>query len=356
MIKIKPHLKNLYRTNPDEKSRKGYLRLDMNESISGLPEVFLKKVLLKIDHEFLATYPQYNEIREKIAFHNNLKPENICLANGSDAAIKYIFDAYISARDRILLTDPTFAMYTVYSEMFAAEPIIIEYKSDLSFPGEDFIKRISNEIKIAVVVNPNNPTGSIVEKDTLIRIIERAAKNNVLIIVDEAYFYFYPESVIGEVKHYKNLIVLRTFSKLCGMASLRLGYAASSPEIIEDLIKVRPTYDVNGLATLLAKELLDKPDIIQSLIKSTNEGKQYLAKKLSEEAIEYKEGYANFVLIKCDGRADKIMARLAKKKILVGGRFKQNFLKDYIRVTVGNKIFMEQFWKNFIDVWKIRDD
>ena len=351
MAEIKPHLRHLFRTNTDEESRKGYLRLDMNECVPGLPADFVKGVSFEIDNDFLATYPEYKTLQEKIALHNNLQPKNISLSNGSDGAIKYIFDAYVSPGDRILLTDPTFAMYPVYCRMFNAEPIMVGYNPDLSFPVEEFIHKISPGIKIAVVVNPNNPTGSVVEPANLTSIIKKASDNNVLMIVDEAYFYFYPHSIINKIKGCENLIVLRTFSKLCGIAAARLGYVAACPKIIEDLRKVKPTYDVNSLAVLFAEKILDEPDVIQNLVRFTNEGKRYLTQKLSEKDIEYREGKANFILINSPNKVDKIVKKLAEKNILVKGGFKQDCLKDYIRVTVGNKIAMRQFWETFINIW-----
>ena len=353
--KIKPHLEKVYRLNPDLKSRKGYLRLDMNEGVPGLPQNFIKTVLSKIDAGYLATYPEYARLQKKIAIHNGLGPENIYLSNGSDAAIKNIFDAYISKGDKVLFTDPTFAMYPVYCDMFAAKPVIVEYQDDMSFPVESFIKKISKNLKMAVIVNPNNPTGSVIDPEDLLRIIKKSDANGVLTIVDEAYFYFYPLSTIDLVKRYKNLIVLRTFSKLCGLACVRLGYAVACVEIVETLKKVRPTYDVNGVAVLVAEELLDRPGMIRTLIRATEKGKRFLIKRLYEHGLEYKEGYANFVLIKCDGRANEMIERLANEKhILIGGNFRNSFLKGYIRVTVGSTDIMKRFWKGFIDIWENR--
>jgi len=349
---IKRHLKNLYRTNPGAFSRKGFLRLDMNESVTGLPLDFVRRCLGRIDPQSLSAYPEYASLQRKIARHNKLKPENIILANGSDAAIKYIFDAFISQGDKVLLTEPTFAMYPVYCKMFAAKAITVKYNSDLSFPGREFLKRIRPGLKMAVVVNPNNPTGSTIGPSVLSAILKRAAANDVLLVVDEAYFYFYPFSVIEQVKKYKNLIVLRTFSKLCGMASLRLGYAASCAQVIEALRKVRPTYDANGLAVHLAEELLDNSGIIQKMVKSANAGKKYLARRLSGAGIEHIEGRANFILIKCRGEAERTVRQLKKKNILVAGGFKPDFLKDYIRVSVGDKVVMKQFCDIFFDIRK----
>jgi len=352
MPKSKAYLKDLYRTKAPAGSRKDCLRLDMNENVTGLPEAFLKKIKAEINPGLLAAYPEYTKLKEKIASHNSLKAENICLSNGSDAAIKYIFDAYISCGDKILLTDPTFAMYPVYCKMFNAEAIKVDYKHDLSFPEEDFRDKISPDIKMAVVVNPNNPTGSVLKKKSLISLITKARDNDVLIIVDEAYFYFYPETVMSQVKKYSNLIVLRTFSKLCGIASLRLGYAAASPRIIQNIKKVQPTYDINGLGALFAEKILDNPNIVRELTESVNRGKRFLTQKLSEERIEYIEGAANFVLIKCKTSGNEIIDKLAKRNILISGGFKQEFLKDYVRVTVGDKPQMVEFWNAFIHIWK----
>jgi histidinol-phosphate aminotransferase len=238
--------------------------------------------------------------------------------------------------------------------MFNAKPVIVEYNPDLTFPKEDFVAKLSSSLKIAVIVNPNNPTGSILTRDEIINITELAAKKDVLIIIDEAYFYFYPRSIIDKIKTYNNLIVLRTFSKLCGMAGLRLGYAAACPEIIRDLRKVKPTFDVNSIAVLFAEELFDNPAVIKTMIEDFNTGRNYLVAKLRREGIDYRMGHANFLLISCGERVDEVIEKMQRKNILVSGGFKQEFLKEYIRVTVGNKAVMEIFWNNFIKIWKGR--
>lgn len=351
MLKAKSHLKNVTRANIEKITRKGFLRLDMNENVMGLPNNFVKRAISEINPDYLSSYPEYNKLVQKIALHNNLNPKNICLSNGSDAAIKYIFDAYVSERDKVLFATPSFAMYKVYCNIFRARPVTVEYNSNLSFPYKKFMDRIEKGIRIAIIVNPNNPTGSAIVCAQLMDIIEKTAKKNVLLIIDEAYFYFYPQTVIKKIEQFNNLIVLRTFSKLCGMASVRLGYAASCPEIIKNIKKVKPVFDVNGLAILFGEKLLENSQIIDNLIKSFYEGKDYLVKKLRGEGIEFKEGLANFILIKCR-RPQDIIKEAKEKKILLGGNFKEVFLKDYIRVTIGSKTVMQHFWKVFIDIYK----
>ncbi len=352
MPQIKPHLKDLYRIKFGEKTRKNSLRLDMNEGVIGLPKGLIKEVLSKADNDLISAYPEYCILEKKIARHNNLGLKNICLANGSDAAIKYIFDAYVSEGDRILFTDPTFAMYPIYCSMFNAVPVAIEYNTDLSFPMKKFYDSITGDIEMAIIVNPNNPTGSVLSRGELIKIIKRAHKYNVILLVDEAYFYFYPLSVIKEVRKFDNLIVLRTFSKFCGMAGLRLGYVGASARIIEDLRRVKPTFDVSSFSVLIGEKFMDAPGIINSLVKSYNRGKDYLIGKLYREGIEYRDGHANFVLIKCKDKVGEIVLALARRNILVNGNFRQSFLKDYLRVTLADKPAMEKFWNNFIAIFR----
>lgn len=356
MAKAKPEVASLFRTKQKSVTRMDHMRLDMNEGVPGLPESFVRAVLGEIDSGVLSAYPEYGNLVEKLAERNGIEPENICLSNGSDAAIKYLFDAFISSGDRVLLTDPTFAMYPVYCQMYGAVAESVEFSDDFSFPLEKFLDSISGNVKMVVIVNPNNPTGTALSKKDIEKIILKAALNDTMVVVDEAYFYYYPETMIEYIKKYPNLVVLRTFSKLLGMASLRLGYAAAGPEIIESLHKVKSTYDVNGVSVLFAERLLDRQDIIDQMIFSANSGKSYLQERLSSEKIEVRAGNANFILVKCGARMEEIASKLEKRKILVSHGFRQSFLKDYLRITVADIGQMTLFAEQFLDIWRGKGD
>jgi histidinol-phosphate aminotransferase len=324
----------------------------MNESVSGLPAGFVKETLAKITPDCLAMYPEYRALERAIARHDGVRPGNICLSNGSDAAIKYIFDAYISPGDRVLLTDPTFAMYPVYCKMFRAKPVIVDYSGSFDFPYEKFINKLVPGLKMAVLVNPNNPTGSVIAPSKLRQIIKKAKMAGVILVIDEAYFYFYPHSAVKFVKKYDNLIVLRTFSKLCALACLRVGYAVANPGLIDAMNKVKPTFDVNGLGVIFAEKLMANPRVIRKMIAEVVRGKKFLMEQLADEGIRYRGGNANFVLINCAGIKEHIAGALKRKGILVSGGFKQPLLKDYIRVTVGNISDMKFFWGQFRHIWR----
>ena len=349
MPTIKAHLRDIYRTPHSDSSRREYLRLDMNENLMGLPEGFVREALSEIESRYLASYPEYSTLTKKIAEHNEIDPENICISNGSDGAIKYMFDAYVSPGDKVLLTDPTFAMYPVYCKMFGAEVASFPYNGNFTFSVDRFIDKISSSLSLVVLVNPNNPTGTAIEPEQIEQVVQRCSDHDVLIVIDEAYFYFYDKSCIGWVNQFDNLVVLRTFSKLCGLASLRLGYAAACPEIIASLEKVKPTFDVNGIAAAFGEKILDDPKMMEDQISSVNKGKTFLKEALESHGVEYQAGEANFILIKCQGKVNEISERLREKKILVAGGFKQAFLRDYIRVTVGSIECMRLFCDAFFN-------
>ena len=353
MTQLKQHLWNLHRMPIKMKSRSGYLRLDMNENPSGLPVDFLATALSEFDITQIGTYPEYQLLIEKIAKKNGIGSENVCLANGSDGGIKYLFDAYVSQGDEVLMTDPTFAMYPVYCGMFNSKAIRVPYGQDFAFPFEKFLEAIDKDVRIAVIVNPNNPMGTVIEPDRLYAILNVCKKNGTLLVVDEAYIYFYEGTFIKEILTHDNLIVLRTFSKLCGLAGLRIGFLAASARIINGLYKVKSTFDVNAVAVFMADKLLDRPDIIERQLEKIHDGKKFLIERLKEKRIEYRDGRANFILIQC-GRHWKLVAEgLRKEKILVSGGFAPNFLNEYVRVTLGPIEYMQAFWEAFDRLWPV---
>lgn len=345
MIKVRENLKNIRRTAHDTGilDRSDFLRLDMNENPDGLPKDFIQTVLSQVTPEYLSMYPDQRKASKVIAQFYNLFPENILLCNGSDGGIKLVFETYLERGNNIVLTDPTFAMYHIYSQIYEINPIVIPYKDILQFPYESFFEAITPEVKMVVLVNPNNPTGTVIEEDKLLKLIEKAKSLNVLFLVDEAYFYYYDRTVIQKIKEYKNLIVIRTFSKLCGIAGLRIGYLVAVPEIIYHIKKIALTYDVNALGVLFAEKLFQRNDIIEGMIKQAETGKNYLLQALDEKQISYIAGYGNFILISCTQDPKLIQKKLKDKNILVSIAFQK-----YIRVSIASKEKMEQFLQAYL--------
>jgi len=347
MIEPKEQIRCLERVNLDLDNREKYLRLDKNEFVGGMPADIFGGALQKINFDNITMYPEYKKLKEKIAEIEGLKAENVILGNGSDAIIKNIFETYIDINHDVLLTDPTFAMYPIYCKMFEAGYVPqVKYKSLDKFPKEEFLKKLeeNNAFKMAVIVNPNNPTGSVVDNRFILKATEIASQHDVLMVVDEAYHYFHKKTVANYVNDFDNLIVLRTFSKFFGLAGLRIGFGVSNQNIITDLRKVQMTYPVDCVSVAFAREVLDDPKIEYYLYDRFNKGKLYLINKLNEHNMEYHVGNANFILIKCN---QDVVEKLKDARILIKGGFKQDILKDYIRVTLGDENSMKTFWHHF---------
>ncbi|MBZ0165417.1 MAG: histidinol-phosphate aminotransferase family protein [Candidatus Omnitrophica bacterium] len=350
MTDVKACIESLVRIQPDNEARESCLRLDLNENVGGLPEDFVRGVLSRVDAEYLATYPKYRRLREQIAGLHNLNANNISLGNGSDGSIKYLYESYIAAGDRVLLTDPTFAMYQVYGDMFEARTVSVPYNADFTFPMESFKCALTDNIKLAVLVNPNNPTGTALNRKDMESIVKQARDHNVMLLVDEAYHYFCDDTAMPLITKYPNLIVLRTFSKLCALAATRIGYAAGPADIIGNIEKVKPTYDVNGLGVLFAQALLDQPEIIEQLIQKFQKARDHLQQRLSAAGIPFRAGNANFTLIDVGQNAAEVLDKLREKKILVGGGFAQPNLANYIRVTIGDISAMDIFVNTLLPI------
>ena len=231
MVEPKKHLKNVSRSMPfDEPTRLFKQRLDRNERNQAFSEEFIERVRKKITGELLMTYPETGRLYEKVAAHLGVDRDRVILSNGSEQTIKLVFETYIEPGDVVLLHNPGYAMYPVYSQLFQAKVVSQGHDIALRFDWDEYIKKISPETRMVVIENPNGFLGTPTPLDVQHMLIQRAWDYDALVLVDEAYFLFNDESVVDWVDQYNNLIVTRTFSKAFGLAGLRVGYLVSAPK------------------------------------------------------------------------------------------------------------------------------
>lgn len=350
-LPIKTHLINLARVKNPQEPRASFLRLDKNENAVGfdseLTEIFKKQ----ITPEFLAIYPEIDSLYNKIAGHLGLQEENIYISAGSDSAIKAVFEVFINRGDKVALLHPTYAMFYVYVKMFEAEPVKIGYKEDLSLTENEVIEAISG-CKLLCLANPNSPTSTVISPEGIRKILDFCLKENIVVLLDEAYYPYYPVSSVGLISEFPNLIVTRTFSKAMGLASCRLGFAAGQAEIISYLHKVRPMYEINAFAVKLGNLILDNYHLVEKHLQEINEAKAFLEKELDGLSLPHFKGYANFILIKSDSPEKAVLLKeeLKKRKILVAAGFKEDPLKNCVRVSFGNLEQMRYFINNLKQV------
>lgn len=335
----------------DQDSRNQYLRLDLNENPGGLPKEFVDSVLKEITPQLIAEYPETSDLIHVLAQNINAEDKNICLTNGSAEAIRYIIEAFTSVNGKILGVVPTYAMYEVYSNMYGRNFEGIPYTKELKMPIEKIIEKMTPEVQLLILLNPNNPMGNIYSVQEFEQILEYAKKMEITILIDEAYHYFYPETFIRYALEEEHVFLTRTFSKMFSMAGVRLGYVVGKKDGIEMIQKLCTPHNINIFAKLFAKRILEQPELVQKLIDSHKEGRNYLLHELENNGYEYYGQTGNFIFIKPKHNAIDLVKKMKEEKqILIKSYNNVGKYGDCLRVTTGEKKYMEQFLEALLEL------
>lgn len=328
----------------DQNKREGYLRLDLNENPEGLNQDFINEVLKCVTPEFVAQYPETLEFTEVLAEYLGTDIEHICLTNGSSEGIRQIIEAFTSPDGRIVGVTPTYAMFEVYPKMYGRKFVPVYYTEDLQMPIENIIKQLTPETQLLILLNPNNPMGNTYTEGEFTQILDAAKKNEISVLIDEAYMYFYPHSFIEYALKQEHIFVTRTFSKLFSLAGCRLGYVVGWPEGIKMVQKLCTPHNVNAFAMLFAKKIIQKPGMIDELIRLQKEGKDYLINSLSENGYIFNAKEGNFIFIKPKTDAQKLVERMKLEEgILIKTYSGIGSLGNCLRVTTGGIKPMKRF-------------
>lgn len=279
--------------------------------------------------------PKQWKVKEKLAEIKGVKPGQIFLGNGSDEPIDLIIRAFCEPyQDSILITEPTYGMYKVCAEVNAVnvQQALLTPEFDLDL--EAFPNTFDSTTKVIFLCSPNNPTGNLLKRETIIEVLKRFYG---LVVIDEAYIDFAKsKSFIQQLKKYSNLVVLQTFSKAWGLAGLRLGMCFASEDIISILNKIKYPYNVNGRTQELALDALEnayRKDIwVDEILKE----REALVKALQRLSIVEKifPTDANFILVRVKDAAGTYQY-LMDHGIIVRDRSKVNLCYNSIRITVG---------------------
>lgn len=261
---VNENIKNTVRVFPRQK-RYNCLRYDMNENPEGLPKDFVDSVLKEITPEFLAIYPEPDKFLNKYANFIGAQYENVVATNGSDMAIRYILETFGEAGKSVVTVSPSFEMYWVNCNILGLKHKPVAYNDDLTINIENIINAIDLDTRV-VLLNPNNPVGNVYTEEEFRLVLKRTQEVGAILVVDEAYHYFYKNTFIDYALKEPNVIVLRTFSKMFSIAACRLGVAISNPQIIDYIKRGKLTFDVNSIALLFGERLLDHPEVYKELI------------------------------------------------------------------------------------------
>ena len=352
MYYLDSKVENLYRIF-DQNERKDYLRLDLNENPGGLPEEFIKKVLEDVTPQFVAQYPETLHFTEVLADYLGTDIQHLCLVNGSAEGIRYIIQAFTSPDGRIVGVVPSYFMFQVYSEMYGRNFVKVSYNEDLSMDINNIVKEMTEDTQLLILLNPNNPMGNVYTDEEFERVFKIAKEKRITILIDEAYHYFYPKTFIKYALEDEHVFVTRTFSKLFSMAGCRLGYVAGWPEGVKMVQKMCTPHNTNAFAMKFAEAVLTTPGMLDSLISNFSAGREYLVNWLDANGYRHKGEAGNFIFIRPKTDAQIIVDRMkVEKKILIKTYAGVGEFGDCLRVSIGEKKYMERFVSALIEIDK----
>lgn len=335
--------------SPPTGSRGDKLRLDFNENTVGCSPKVLEYLRSRLDENRLAIYPEYSDPRAELAAFFKVNPDELLLTNGTDEAIQVLINTYVDDGDEVIILQPSYAMYRFYAEVAGANIIDIPYQTGtLAFPIEELIDAISPTTRAILISNPNNPTGTALKHDGLERILKRAG--GATILIDEAYYEFCGITALRYIPEVANLFVSRTFSKVYGMAGMRLGCLFSQAQNVAHLRKCQSPYSVNTLAAEAARAAIQDPDYIRRYVTEVLAARELVYVGLEKLAIPYYESHGNFVLMKIGPRAVELRDSLRQAGVLVRDRSYE--IDGCVRVTVGTREQMRRFLSELERVWQ----
>jgi histidinol-phosphate aminotransferase len=278
------------------------------------------------------------ELKHTIAKDLGIKPSEVFCGTGSDLLIRVICSTLINSGDESIMAEVTFSRYDAATKLMGGKSVVVPMK-DHGLDLDKMVDSITDRTKIMWLCNPNNPTGTIFKKADLERIIDRIPEN-VILIMDEAYIEYvtdeeYPDSLSLLQKH-PNLVILRTFSKAYGLASLRCGYGIAKEELVNYFNAVIGPFDVNLFAQNAAVAALQDKEYLK-LVHETNKcGKEYLYKEFKKLELEYIETNANFIMVRTKLDDKLIFNELLKKGIIIRPGYLLG-MPGWMRVSIGTK-------------------
>ena len=339
---------NMSPYHPPSGGREGKLRLDFNENTVGCSPRVVQFLRKQLSREKLAVYPEYTEARPALADFFGVSPGQLLLTNGTDEAIQVLVNTYIDDEDEVIVLRPSYAMYRFYAQVAGARLTEIDYRpEELAFPLDELLRAITPKTRAVLISNPNNPTGTGTSLLGIERILKRARKAAVL--VDEAYYEFSGVTALGLIPTHPNLFVSRTFSKLYGMAAMRLGCLFSHESNIAWLHKAQSPYSVNALAAMAAREAIRDQAYVLNYVTEVLAARELLCVGLEKLGIPYYPSQANFVLARTGPRAIEIRDRLRERNVLVRDRSYE--IEGCLRVTVGTREQTRRFLKALGEIW-----
>ena len=339
------------------KKKKNVIKLSANESALGMSSKVLK--ILQSKNYKISKYPDSKAIDLRKIISSKFKCDfnKIICGSGSDEVIQMICQLFLKSGDEVIVPQYSFLMYRIYASIVGAK-VVFSKEKKFRVSVENIIKKVNKKTKIVFIANPNNPTGTYLEKKELINLRKKLNKK-ILLVVDDAYDEYMKDknysSGLSIFKNKKNVFILRTFSKIYGLASLRVGWGYGDRKIIDALNMIKPPFNVNKIAQLCAIESLKDKKFITKSVKHNLFWSKKIKNSLEQFNIFCNKVSANFLLLnfdKCKLNANNVEKKLLKKGLILRDT-KTYGIKNCLRLTIGNnsenKLFlkcMKRIFKN----------
>jgi histidinol-phosphate aminotransferase len=324
------------------------MRLDFNENTVGCSPCVARVLRDAITQERLAVYPDYARVKQSLAAFFKVAPEELLLTNGTDEAIQVLINTYVDDQDEVIVLRPSYAMYRFYAEVAGAKIIEIDYQPPaVEFPTAEVLKAISPATRAVLIANPNNPTGTSIGLEEIERILRKA--RHAVVLIDEAYYEFFGVTAMPLIREHPQLFVSRTFSKVYGMAAMRMGCLFSHRANVQYLHKAQSPYSVNMLAALAAEAAIADTEYVGRYVAEALASREMLRTGLEKLGIPHVESSANFILGYFGERAVEVRDALREKAILVRDRSYE--IPGGVRITVGTREQTRRLLEELERIW-----
>jgi histidinol-phosphate aminotransferase len=327
--------------------RANKLRLDFNENTAGCSPA-VRRALAKLSAQQIAMYPEYQASTRRLARYFRVRSEELLLTNGGDDALRVFFDTFVEPGSHILFCEPTFPMYRYYAEIAGANIETLRYGSEMEFPMERVLSALRKKPRVLFVANPNNPTGTLLLPKELQKIL--LAATHTVVVYDEAYEDFSGVSAVPWIRKFPQLFVAKTFSKVAGLAALRLGAVIACEESLALVRRAMPPFPVNLAALVAADAAVGDRAAMLRYVREVQRLRAWLAKELKNLGVMTYPSAANFLLANFGAAGPALFHKLERQGILLRDRSK-DIGPGFVRITIGTSSEMKKLLSAIRKSW-----
>jgi histidinol-phosphate aminotransferase len=340
-LPVRPAILKRRTFEPPAEEREGKIRLDFNENTAGCSPA-ARRALAGLSAKQLAMYPEYQTPARRLARYFRVREEELLLANGADDALRAIFDSFVGEGSRIVICEPTFPMYRFYAEIFGARIDVRRYTSEMKFPLSDVIAALRKKPRVLFIANPNNPTGTLLHRPALRKILQAAT--HTAVVIDEAYAEFSGVTVVPWIRSYPQLFVVRTFAKAAGLAGLRLGAVIARADSLNYLRRAMPPFPVNVAALVAAEAAVRDRRTMRRYVSEVKRLREWLGRELSRLGVKTFPSAGNFLLADFGPRGPALFRKLERQGILLRERSRE-IAPGFVRISIGTGVEMRTLMK-----------